>query len=46
MVCGQVWFVDNGCSHHITGDRSAFKEFVATRKKQIWLGDNKQIQVE
>ena len=28
-----VWFVDSGCSHHITGDRSAFKELDETGKK-------------
>lgn len=41
-----VWFVDSGCSHHMTGDRKGFKELDETKKRRIWLGDNKEIQVE
>ncbi|KAL3500572.1 hypothetical protein ACH5RR_039665 [Cinchona calisaya] len=45
-VVANVWLVDSGCSHHMTGDKSFFKDLDETKKKQIWLGDNKQIQVE
>ncbi|KAH0647717.1 hypothetical protein KY290_033702 [Solanum tuberosum] len=41
-----VWFVDSGCSHHMTGERKGFKELDETKKRRIWLGDNKEIQVE
>ncbi|KAH0637940.1 hypothetical protein KY285_035752 [Solanum tuberosum] len=41
-----IWFVDSGCSHHMTGERKGFKELDETKKRRIWLGDNKEIQVE
>ncbi|GAV92222.1 hypothetical protein CFOL_v3_35603 [Cephalotus follicularis] len=41
-----VWFVDSGCSNHMSGTRSVFKELDETQKRQIRLGDNKSIQVE
>ncbi|XP_070028808.1 uncharacterized protein [Nicotiana sylvestris] len=41
-----IWFVDNGCSHHMSGERSAFRELDETKRRQIWLGDNKEIHVE
>ncbi|KAK3012795.1 hypothetical protein RJ639_008022 [Escallonia herrerae] len=40
-----VWFVDSGCSNHMTGTRSMFKEFDESFKKLIWLGDDKKIEV-
>lgn len=30
-----VWFVDSGCSHHMTGDKSVFKELDKMTKKKI-----------
>ncbi|KAH0729618.1 hypothetical protein KY289_000806 [Solanum tuberosum] len=41
-----VRFVDNGCSHHMTGERKGFKDLDETKMRRIWLGDNKEIQVE
>ena len=41
-----VWFVDSGCSNHMTGERKEFKELDETKNRRIWLGDNKEIQVE
>ncbi|KAJ7949808.1 Retrovirus-related Pol polyprotein from transposon TNT 1-94 [Quillaja saponaria] len=43
-----VWFVDSGCSNHMSREKSAFKKLDETKKKKgrIWLGDNKEIQVE
>lgn len=42
----RVWFVDSGCSNHMSGTRSMFKEIDESQRKHIRLGDNKQIQVE
>lgn len=41
-----VWFVDSGCSHHMVGEIKGSKEFDETKKRRIWLGDNKEIQVK
>ncbi|XP_070004067.1 uncharacterized protein [Nicotiana sylvestris] len=41
-----VWFVDSGYSHHMSGERSAFRELDETKMRRIWLGDNKEIHVE
>ncbi|XP_075076448.1 uncharacterized protein LOC142163093 [Nicotiana tabacum] len=41
-----IWFVDSGCSHHMSRERSAFRELDETKRRRIWLGDNKEIHVE
>ncbi|XP_039056284.1 uncharacterized protein LOC120199175 [Hibiscus syriacus] len=41
-----IWFLDSGCSNHMTGVKSLFNEIDETFKKKVTLGDNKQIQVE
>ena len=45
-VTSDVWFVDNGCSNHMSGMKGIFKELDETQKISINLGDNKDIQVE
>ncbi|KAJ0047654.1 hypothetical protein Pint_15564 [Pistacia integerrima] len=37
---------DNGCSNHMIGMKSMFKEFDGTHKMQVKLGNGKEIQVE
>ncbi|KAK2354182.1 gag-protease polyprotein [Trifolium repens] len=34
------WFLDSGCSRHMTGDASLFIEFKAKRKGYVTYGDN------
>lgn len=41
-----IWYVDNGCSHHITRDKSKFKDFDETVKSHVRLGDDKQLQIK
>ncbi|KAL5762607.1 hypothetical protein ACOSP7_018871 [Xanthoceras sorbifolium] len=41
-----IWFLDSGCSNHMSGIKSTFKELDESYKVQVKLGDNKQIQVE
>lgn len=33
-----VWFVDSGCSHHMTGERTIFKELDETKIGKLGLG--------
>nr|GFB58473.1 retrovirus-related Pol polyprotein from transposon TNT 1-94 [Tanacetum cinerariifolium] len=41
-----IWYIDSGCSNHMTGDRSKFEKLDESRKSQVRLGDDKQIKVE
>ncbi|KAK6255552.1 hypothetical protein SCA6_016857 [Theobroma cacao] len=41
-----VWFLDNGCSNHMSGTRSLFKELDESNKTDVTLGDSKKIRVE
>ncbi|KAA8532830.1 hypothetical protein F0562_033053 [Nyssa sinensis] len=41
-----VWFVDSGCSNHMTGMKSLFKELDETQKLKVQLGNAKEMQVE
>ncbi|KAL4272302.1 hypothetical protein GQ457_13G009650 [Hibiscus cannabinus] len=41
-----IWFLDSGCSNHMTGVKSMFNEIDETFKQKVTLGDSKQIQVE
>ncbi|KAK2409952.1 hypothetical protein QL285_045347 [Trifolium repens] len=34
------WFLDSGCSRHMTGDASLFTEFKAKKKGYVTYGDN------
>ncbi|XP_017976612.1 PREDICTED: uncharacterized protein LOC18599039 isoform X1 [Theobroma cacao] len=43
---GDVWFIDSGCSNHMTGTKSLFKMLDKSHKTEVPLGDNNQIQVE
>ncbi|XP_074585493.1 uncharacterized protein LOC141841246 [Curcuma longa] len=45
-VQNDIWFLDSGCSNHMTGNKSLFKELDESQKMLVRLGDNKQIQVE
>nr|GEV66681.1 retrovirus-related Pol polyprotein from transposon TNT 1-94 [Tanacetum cinerariifolium] len=41
-----IWYIDSGCSNHITGNRSKFERLDESEKSQIRLGDDKQIKIE
>ena len=41
-----VWFVYSGCSNHMTGDKSLFKDLDESLKSEVRLGDNKLVKVE
>jgi transposase InsO family protein len=42
----QIWFLDSGCSNHMTGFKHLFDELDESYKKVVKLGDDKEIQVE
>ncbi|XP_078150499.1 uncharacterized protein LOC144545855 [Carex rostrata] len=42
----QVWFLDSGCSNHMSGYKYLFEELDESYKKPVSLGNDKQIQVE
>ena len=42
----EIWYLDSGCSNHMTGDHSKFKDLDESIKSQVRLGDNKQLQIE
>ncbi|KAH0779714.1 hypothetical protein KY290_006141 [Solanum tuberosum] len=41
-----LWFVDSGCSNHMTGAKSLFKELDEKQKKTVQLGNTKEMRVE
>ena len=41
-----LWFLDNGCSNHMTDIYSLFKDIDDTYRMKVRLGDDKQMQVE
>lgn len=41
-----VWFLDSGCSNHMCGTKSLFKELNESDKTDVMLGDSKKIRVE
>ena len=36
------WYLDSGCSRHMTGDRSKFLSLVDHRSGNVTFGDNKK----
>ncbi|KAJ0017860.1 hypothetical protein Pint_11870 [Pistacia integerrima] len=41
-----IWFLDRGCSNHITRIKSLFTELNESYKIKVRLGDDKLMQVE
>ena len=41
-----LWFVDSGCSNHMTGTKSLFQELDETQKIKVQLGNKKEMQVK
>lgn len=40
-----LWFVDSGCSNHMTGTKSLFQELDETQRIKVQLGNKKEMQV-
>lgn len=41
-----VWFIDSGCSNHMSGTRSLFKELDESKKSEVRLGNDKAMKDE
>ncbi|KAH0636126.1 hypothetical protein KY290_038318 [Solanum tuberosum] len=41
-----VWFVNSGCSNHMTSNKSLFQELDEKQNKKVQLGNAKEMQVE
>ncbi|KAF3659392.1 putative LRR receptor-like serine/threonine-protein kinase EFR-like [Capsicum annuum] len=41
-----LWFVDSGCSNHMTGTKSMFQELNDNPRKKVQLGNTKEMQIE
>ncbi|PHU18832.1 hypothetical protein BC332_09983 [Capsicum chinense] len=41
-----LWFVDSGCSNHMTGTKSMFQELNDNPRKKVQLGKTKEMQIE
>nr|GFA08034.1 putative zinc finger, CCHC-type [Tanacetum cinerariifolium] len=42
----EIWYLDSGCSNHMTGDRSKFQDLDESIKSQVRLGDNKYLHIK
>ncbi|KAJ1704767.1 hypothetical protein LUZ63_004546 [Rhynchospora breviuscula] len=42
----KIWFLDSGCSNHMTGYKHLFNQLDESYKLNVALGDDKQIRVE
>ena len=40
-----LWYLDNGCSKHMTGDRSLFKVFMFKKGDNVTFGDGSKSQI-
>ena len=41
-----LWYLNSGCSRHITGDRSLFKVFKSKEGGNVTLGDGSKSQIK
>lgn len=41
-----IWFLDNGCSNHMTGEKTFFHNLDEPIKLQVWFGDDKALNIE
>nr|GEU80705.1 retrovirus-related Pol polyprotein from transposon TNT 1-94 [Tanacetum cinerariifolium] len=41
-----VWYIDSGCSNHMCGARSMFKELDKSQRKEVTLGNDWKMKVE
>nr|GLL21955.1 uncharacterized protein LOC104612075 [Ipomoea trifida] len=41
-----VWFIDSGCSNHMSNSRSLFENLNVSQKSEVRLGDDKKVQVD
>ena len=45
-VMNDVWYLDNGASNHMTGDRPKFRDMDSTATGKVWFGDGSTVEIE
>ena len=40
------WYLDNGCSRHMTGDKSLFQKLDRKRSENVTFGDNSKGEIQ
>jgi hypothetical protein len=43
--CGDVWYLDNGASNHMTGDRQKFRDLDTTISGKVTFGDGSNVEI-
>jgi len=43
---GEIWFLDSGCSNHVTGNQTIFEELNKNYSSHVELGDGKHVKIE
>jgi hypothetical protein len=43
---GDIWYLDNGASNHMTGDRCKFKQIDQTFTGKVRFGDGSAIEIQ
>nr|GEZ33915.1 hypothetical protein [Tanacetum cinerariifolium] len=41
----EVWYIDSGCSNHMTGNKDVFSQLDVLIQKEVRFGDNKSLKV-
>lgn len=41
-----IWFIDSGCSNHMTGDENIFVELDSATKTQVKMGNGALVQAK
>jgi hypothetical protein len=45
-VMNDVWYLDNGASNHMTGDRQKFRDMDSTATGKVRFGDGSAVEIE
>lgn len=45
-VLGDIWFIESGCSNHMSGANEILKELDQMQKMKVKLGDDKDLQAQ
>jgi len=43
--CGELWYLDNGASNHMTGDRQKFRDLNTTVGGKVSFGDGFVVEI-
>lgn len=46
VTTGEIWYLDNGASNHMTGDRLKFKEIDQTVTSKVRFGDGSSVEIQ